>query len=68
MQCHFGLDSISLSRMGAKVTGIDFSDKAVDAARDLAVKAGTDTRFICSDLYRLPEVLDQKFDYVFTSY
>ncbi len=68
LQCHFGQDSISLSRMGAKVTGIDFSDKAVDAASDLAVKAGTDTRFICSDLYCLPEVLDQKFDYVFTSY
>lgn len=68
LQCHFGQDSISLSRMGAKVTGIDFSDKAVEAARDLAVKAGTDNRFIWSDIYRLPEVLDQKFDYVFTSY
>lgn len=66
--CHFGQDSISLSRMGAKVIGIDLSDKAIDAAKELAQKAGTDTQFICTDLYNLPNVLDQKFDIVFTSY
>jgi ubiquinone/menaquinone biosynthesis C-methylase UbiE len=68
LQCHFGQDSISLSRMGAQVTGIDLSDKAIDAARELAIKAGTHTQFICTDLYSLPDVLDQKFDYIFTSY
>lgn len=68
LQCHFGQDSISLSRLGAKVTGIDLSDKSIEAAKDLAQKAGTDTRFICTDLYNLPKVLDQKFDIVFTSY
>jgi 2-polyprenyl-3-methyl-5-hydroxy-6-metoxy-1,4-benzoquinol methylase len=68
LQCHFGQDSISLSRMGAKVTGIDLSDKAIEAAKDLAQKIGADTEFICTDLYNLPNVLDQKFDIVFTSY
>ena len=68
LQCHFGQDSISLSRMGAKVTGIDLSDKAVDTARDLAKKCGTDTEFICTDVYNLPNVLNEKFDIVFTSY
>lgn len=68
LQCHFGQDSISLSRMGANVTGIDLSDKAIKAAKDLAQKAGTDTHFICTDLYNLQNVLDQKFDIVFTSY
>ncbi|WP_326983793.1 class I SAM-dependent methyltransferase [Chryseobacterium sp. MYb264] len=68
LQCHFGQDSISLSRMGAKVTGIDLSDKAIETAKDLAQKAGTDTEFLCSDVYNLPNVLDQKFDLVFTSY
>lgn len=58
----------SLSRIGAQVTGIDLSDKAIDAARELAIKAKTHTQFICTDLYSLPDVLDQKFDYVFTSY
>jgi SAM-dependent methyltransferase len=68
LQCHFGQDSISLSRMGAKVTGIDLSDKAIDAAKDLAKKCGTDTEFICTDVYNLPNVLNEKFDIVFTSY
>ncbi len=68
LQCHFGQDSISLSRLGAKVTGIDLSDKAIYAAIDLAKKCGTDTEFICSDVYNLPNVLDEKFDIVFTSY
>lgn len=68
LQCHFGQDSISLSRMGAKVTGIDLSDKAIETAKNLAQKCGTDTEFIVSDVYDLPNVLDQKFDIVYTSY
>ncbi len=68
LQCHFGQDSISLSRMGADVTGIDLSDKAIEAAKDLAQKCGTDTKFICSDVYSLPDILDEKFDIVYTSY
>lgn len=68
LQCHFGQDSISLSRMGAKVTGVDLSDKAIDAAKNLAKQCGTDTEFICTDVYNLPNVLNEKFDIVFTSY
>ncbi|KMQ69039.1 methyltransferase type 12 [Chryseobacterium sp. FH2] len=68
LQCHFGQDSISLSRLGAKVTGIDLSDKAIETAKDLALQCKTDTQFVCSDVYDLPNVLDEKFDIVFTSY
>jgi len=68
LQCHFGQDSISLSKLGGKVTGIDLSDKAIAAAQELAQKCGTDTQFICTDLYNLPNVLNEKFDIVFTSY
>ncbi|MDQ0064518.1 class I SAM-dependent methyltransferase [Chryseobacterium lathyri] len=68
LQCHFGQDSISLSRMGAHVTGIDLSDKAIETGKDLAQKCGTDTEFICSDVYSLPDILKQKFDIVYTSY
>ncbi|WEK70566.1 MAG: class I SAM-dependent methyltransferase [Candidatus Chryseobacterium colombiense] len=68
LQCHFGQDSISLSRMGAKVTGIDLSDKAIETAKDLAQKCGTDTEFICSDVYSLPDFLNEKYDIIFTSY
>lgn len=38
LQCHFGQDSISLSRLGGKVTGIDLSDKAIAEAKQLAQK------------------------------
>lgn len=68
LQCHFGQDTISLSRMGAKATGIDLSNEAIDAAKDLASKADTDTQFINCDVYSLPEKLNEKFDIVFTSF
>ncbi len=68
LQCHFGQDSISLSRLGARVTGIDLSDKAINAAVDLAEKCGTDTVFLVSDVYSLPDILPQKYDIVFATY
>lgn len=68
LQCHFGQDTISLSRLGAQTVGVDLSDKAIEAARNLAEKDNSDARFICSDIYDLPNHLDEKFDLVFTSY
>ncbi|MCG8700900.1 MAG: class I SAM-dependent methyltransferase [Bacteroidales bacterium] len=68
LQCHFGMDSISLSKMGANVTGVDISDKAIDKAKALAKEMNVDTRFICSDVLSLKEVLTDSFDIVFTSY
>lgn len=68
LQCHFGQDSISLSRMGAKVTGVDFSEKAIQRAKEFAHQLDVDTTFICSDVYELPQHLNQHFDIVFTSY
>ena len=68
LQCHFGQDSISLARMGAKVTGVDLSDTAIKQAQELNSKCGTDVTFIASDVYSLPEVLKGTFDIVFTSY
>ena len=68
LQCHFGLDTISLSRHGAIATGVDFSENAIEKARQLNGELGTNARFITEDIYRLPEILDEKFDIVFTSY
>jgi SAM-dependent methyltransferase len=67
LQCHFGLDTLSWARLGATVTGIDFSDEAIAAARALAAELGIAARFVWSDLYRLPELLDEQFDIVYTS-
>lgn len=68
LQCHFGLDTLSWARKGASVTGIDFSDKAIEIAVSLKTELGMNADFICSDIYDLPDVLDRKFDIVFTSY
>ncbi len=68
LQCHFGQDTISLSRLGADVLGVDLSDKAIESATQIAKNLNANTKFICCDIYDLPNYLDQKFDIVFTSY
>ncbi len=68
LQCHFGLDTLSLARLGASVTGIDLSNEAIDKAKELAEETKLDARFICCNIYDLKNVLDDQFDIVFTSY
>lgn len=68
LQCHFGMDSISLSKMGAKVTGVDLSSKAIEKAKYLAQETNSNTEFICCDIFDLPNHLNETFDIVFTSY
>lgn len=68
LQCHFGQDSISLSRLGAEVVGVDLSDKAIEYARKIASELNSTAEFICCDVYNLPQQLDRAFDIVFTSY
>jgi len=67
LQCHFGLDTLSFARLGAKVTGADFSPKAIRIARSIAEELSIDARFIESEVHRLPENLDDSFDIVYTS-
>ena len=68
LQCHFGQDSISLARLGAHVTGVDFSGKAIAKAQKLNELANTNVRFILSDVYKLPEIHSEKYDLIFTTY
>ena len=68
LQCHFGQDTISLSRLGAEVTGVDLSDKAIESAKQIARETNSNATFICCDIYELPNYLDQQFDIVYTSY
>ena len=68
LQCHFGQDTLSLARMGAKVTGVDFSGEAIKKARELNEQLGLNAQFVCSDIYELPRELEGQFDIVFTSY
>jgi SAM-dependent methyltransferase len=68
LQCHFGLDTLTWARLGAQVTGVDFSDEAINLARSISAECAIPGRFICCDLYDLPNHLDDTFDIVFTSY
>jgi SAM-dependent methyltransferase len=67
VQCHFGLDTLSWARLGAHVTGVDFSQAAIDAADSLAAELGIDARFVVSSVYDLPHKLEGTFDIVYTS-
>jgi len=68
LQCHFGLDTLSFARLGARVTGADFSGAAIDLARRVAGEIGfPEARFVRSNVYDLPDVLAADFDLVYTS-
>ncbi|WP_194890878.1 class I SAM-dependent methyltransferase [Catenulispora pinisilvae] len=68
LQCHIGLDTISLARLGAEVTGVDFSETAVEKARAFAAAAGVAADFVVADAQDLPESLANRFDIVFASH
>lgn len=70
LECNLGSETLSWARLGARVTGIDISDEAIRFASALAEESGLSerARFIRSDLYKLPEALDETFDLVFASY
>ena len=68
LQCHFGLDTLSWARLGARVTGVDLSPRSIGIARLLAEQIGTDATFHCASVYDLQDVVSGDFDVVFTSY
>src|SRR6186997_1689382 len=68
LQCHFGIDTLSWARLGATVTGADFSPAAIRLARELAADLGfPEARFVESNIYDLPANLEGEFDVVYTS-
>jgi SAM-dependent methyltransferase len=67
LQCHIGTDTVSLARLGASMTGLDFSPAALAEARALAVRTGADVSFVEADVYDAVAVLGaESFDLVFT--
>ncbi len=67
LQCHIGTDTLSLARLGADMTGLDFSPASVAEARRLAERAGPPVRFVEADVYDAVTVLGEHgFDLVFT--
>jgi SAM-dependent methyltransferase len=67
LQCHIGTDTVSLHRLGARMTGLDFSGPAIEQARAFAASAGADVDFVQSEMYAALDVLDPAgYDLVFT--
>lgn len=68
LQCHIGTDTLSLARLGGRVTGYDFSGASLDAARDIAARAGEDITYVEGELYEAADRLPRaSFDVVYTS-
>jgi len=67
LQCHIGTDTISLARLGARMTGLDLSPASLEQARRIAAAAGAAVDFVESDVYGAADVLPAaQFDLVFT--
>lgn len=67
LQCHIGTDTLSLARLGARVTGLDFSPVAVAEARALVAETGDDVDFVVADVYDAASALPAaSFDLVYT--
>jgi SAM-dependent methyltransferase len=68
LQCHFGLDTLSWARLGANVTGVDISDESIATAQALADELNLDATFVRSNVYDVPEIINDTFDIVYVSY
>jgi 2-polyprenyl-3-methyl-5-hydroxy-6-metoxy-1,4-benzoquinol methylase len=68
LQCHIGLDTLRLARLGAVVTGLDFSSAAVEAARGLARETGLQADFVEGTVDEAPRLTPGPFDLVFTTW
>ncbi len=68
LQCHFGQDTLSWSRMGAQCTGVDLSDEAIKLAKQLNEELGQEAKFVCCNVLDTSQYVSEQFDIVFTSY
>ncbi len=68
LQCHFGQDTLSWSRMGANCTGVDISEEAIQLACTLNEELQLDAKFVCCNVLDTSEYISETFDIVFTSY
>ncbi len=68
LQCHFGQDTLSWSRMGAKCVGVDLSDEGIKLAKTLNEELKLDAEFVCCNVLDTSKHITNQFDIVFTSY
>ncbi|MEV0253766.1 class I SAM-dependent methyltransferase [Streptomyces sp. NPDC050732] len=68
LQSHMGVRTLSWARLGARVTGVDFSAEGTETARALARDVAPSARFVCANVYDLPDRLTETFDLVYMSH
>ena len=68
LQCHFGQDTLSWARLGAKCVGVDLSDEGVKLAKQLNEELGLDAKFVCCNVLDTSKHISETFDIVYTSY
>ena len=68
LQCHFGQDTLSWSRMGANCVGVDLSDKGIELAQQLNEELELNAEFVCCNVLDTSKHISKTFDIVFTSY
>ncbi len=68
LQCHFGQDTLSWSRKGAKCTGVDLSEKGIELAKKLNTELQLDAEFICCNVLDTSNYIQDQFDIIYTSY
>ena len=68
LQCNAGQDTLSLAKLGARVTGVDISDTAIDFACNLSINSGIPGTFHRADVYDWLAQTEEHFDIVFSSY
>ena len=67
LQCHIGTDTLSLARLGATMSGLDFSTASIEQARALATATGTGIDYHVADVYDAVAVLGaETYDFVYT--
>lgn len=68
LQCHLGDAAISWARLGANVSGLDFSSASLSEAQKLAGRCGLDIDFRYGNVYDAVEVFEnQLFDIVYVN-
>lgn len=68
LQCHFGQDTLSWSRLGAECVGVDISDEGIKMAKQLNDELKLDAKFVCCNVLETSNYVKDKFDIVFASY
>ncbi len=68
LQCHFGQDTLSWSRLGAVCVGVDISDEGINLAKKLNEELKLDAKFVCCNVLETSKFIKETFDIVFTSY